>query len=95
MGVIGEDTEAALHRCFYKKMFWKYAVDLQENNHDKVRSHFSHFCSPVNLLHIFRTPFHKNTSGVATSKDEDIILGVAWYVMKVRYNIYYLQIPIY
>ena len=22
-----------------------------------------HRCSPVNLLHIFRTPFHKNTSG--------------------------------
>ena len=22
-----------------------------------------HGCSPVNLLHIFRTPFHKNTSG--------------------------------
>ena len=22
-----------------------------------------HGCSPVNLLHIFRTPFYKNTSG--------------------------------
>ena len=22
-----------------------------------------HVCSPVNLLHIFRTPFYKNTSG--------------------------------
>ena len=22
-----------------------------------------HRCSPVNLLHIFRTPFHRNTSG--------------------------------
>ena len=24
---------------------------------------FRHGCSPVNLLHIFRTPFYKNTSG--------------------------------
>ena len=24
---------------------------------------FWHVCSPVNLLHIFRTPFLKNTSG--------------------------------
>ena len=24
---------------------------------------FRHWCSPVNLLHIFRTPFLKNTSG--------------------------------
>ena len=24
---------------------------------------FRHGCSPVNLLHIFRTPFPKNTSG--------------------------------
>ena len=24
---------------------------------------FPHGCSPVNLLHLFRTPFPKNTSG--------------------------------
>ena len=34
----------------------------------KLQSNFieialRHGCSPVNLLHIFRTPFHKNTSG--------------------------------
>ena len=34
----------------------------------KLQSHFieiklRHGCSPVNLLHIFRTPFSKNTSG--------------------------------
>ena len=23
--------EAALHRCSYKKGFWKYAIDLQQN----------------------------------------------------------------
>ena len=27
------------------------------------QSHFWHECSSVNLLDIFRTPFHKNTSG--------------------------------
>ena len=27
------------------------------------RNHTSHKCSPVNLLHIFRSPFLKNTSG--------------------------------
>ena len=26
-------TEAALQRCFYKKAFWKYATNLQENTH--------------------------------------------------------------
>ena len=26
-------------------------------------NHISHGCSPVNLPHIFRTPFPKNTSG--------------------------------
>ena len=35
----------------------------------KLRSNFveiilRHGCSPVNLLHIFRTPFYKNTSGL-------------------------------
>ena len=40
-------------------MFWKYASDLQENTHAEVW----HGCSPVNLLHIFRTPFSRNTSG--------------------------------
>ena len=28
-----------------------------------------HGCSPVNLLHIFRTPFPKNTSGRLILKD--------------------------
>ena len=24
-------SEAALHTCFYEKVFWKYATSLQEN----------------------------------------------------------------
>ena len=53
-----------------EKVFSKYAANLQENTHIEVRfqSNFiemalRHWCSPVNLLHIFRTPFPKNTSG--------------------------------
>ena len=29
-------TEAATQRCSYEKMFWKYAVNLEENTHAKV-----------------------------------------------------------
>ena len=56
----------------YEKVLWKYAANLQENTHAKVQFQQSynfieialrHGCSPVNLLHIFRTPFLKNTSG--------------------------------
>ena len=57
-------SEAALQRCSYKKLFWKYAANLQENAHAEVlfQSNFiditiRHGRSPVNLLHIFRTPF--------------------------------------
>ena len=39
-----------------------------ENKQQIYRTHLieiipRHTCSPVNLLHIFRTPFTKNTSG--------------------------------
>ena len=30
-------SEAALQRCSYKKVFLKYAANLQENTHAKVR----------------------------------------------------------
>ena len=52
----------------------EYAATLQENTHTEVRFQqgskaslfkitFGHGCSSVNLLHILRTPFLKNTSG--------------------------------
>ena len=49
-------------------MFWKYAANLQENTHADVQGNFIeivlwHGCSSVNLLHIFRTPFPRNTFG--------------------------------
>ena len=31
-----EATGAALHRCSYKKVFWKYPANLQENTHAEV-----------------------------------------------------------
>ena len=30
-------SEVATHRCSYKKVFWKYAVNLKENTHAEVR----------------------------------------------------------
>ena len=59
-------SETALHRYSYKKLFWKYAANLQENAHAEVwfiEIKLRHGCSLVNLLHTFRTSFPKNTSG--------------------------------
>ena len=63
--------EAAVQRFSQEKVFWKYAGNLQENTDALCWSVISNFieitlrhaCSPVNLLHIFRTLFLKNTSG--------------------------------
>ena len=32
-----EDTEAAIQRCSWEKVFWKSAANLQENTHAEVR----------------------------------------------------------
>ena len=60
---------------FLEKGVLRICSKLQENTHVEVcfklmfQSNFieitlRHYgCSPVNLLHVFRTPFHKNTSG--------------------------------
>ena len=31
------NLEAALQRCYYEKVFWKYATNLQENTHAEVQ----------------------------------------------------------
>ena len=82
-------------------MSWKYAANLQENTHVEVRfqSNFiemalRHWCSPVNLLHIFRTPFPKNTSGwlplYVTSKlfrcSEDLLSFLSSLVLMALYQ---------
>ena len=64
-------SEAARHRCCWEKVFWKYAtgeypcrsaisIKLQSNF---IKITLRHECSHVNLLHIFRTLFSKNTYG--------------------------------
>ena len=35
-----DGAEAAIKRCSYKKMFWKYVENLQENTHVEVKLHF-------------------------------------------------------
>ena len=35
-GLIKPFSEADLHKCSYKKVFWKIAANLQENTHAKV-----------------------------------------------------------
>ena len=60
-------AEAALHRCSYKTVFWKYIPNLQ-SDFKVLESNFIGItlrdgCSPVNLLHILRTHFPENTSG--------------------------------
>ena len=73
---------------FLKKVFWKYTVNLQENTHAEVwfqkscfQITFRHGCSPVNLLHIFRTSFPKNTSGWPLMKAVYQLRGTVKYVL--------------
>ena len=66
-------TEAAVQRCSWEKVFWKYASKFTRERpcrsvtSIKLLCNFieillQHRCSPVNLLHFSRTP-PKNTSG--------------------------------
>ena len=61
-------TEPATHRCSQKKVFWKYAANLQKNTHAEVR--FQYSCCPhggflnkscsENMQQIYRkTPMRK------------------------------------
>ena len=82
-------------------MFWKYAANLQKKTQAevwfvKLQSMWSskatslklHFrCSPVNLLHIFRTPFSENTSG-------RLLLGISQVIMKIWARIWYSRIAL-
>ena len=61
------NSEAAVQRCSQQKVFCKYAAKLQKSTHAEALCNFIEItirlgCSPVNLLHIFSTPFSKNTS---------------------------------
>ena len=84
------ETEAFIQRCSYKKVFWNYAANLQENTHAEVwfQSSFIkitlwHGFTHVNLLHIFRTPFPKNNFGWLLLNEAEID-GVSTYEMKLK-----------
>ena len=62
-------SEAATHKCSQEKVFWKYAANLQLCNFIEIA--LRHGCSTVSLLHIFRTPFPRNTYGWLLLKHED------------------------
>ena len=47
------ETEAALHRCSYKNVFWKYAANLQENTEKFTQFELS--CAPGLGTNIFQT----------------------------------------
>ena len=52
-------------------MFWKYALQLYWN-------HTFAWVSPANLLHIFRTPFTKNTLDGCFWKSSKMMLNQIW-----------------
>ena len=59
-------SEAVFQENSYKKGFLKHAVNLQEKENAKLHSNFieitlHHGCS-INLMHIFKIIFYKNTS---------------------------------
>ena len=66
-------TEAALHRCFYKRCSKNNQqiyrrTPMSKGDFNKITNNFieirlRHGCSPVNLVHILRTPLPRNTYG--------------------------------
>ena len=55
-------AEASIHRCSYKNRVLKICSKFTgEHPMSKCNFTLRHGCSPVNLLHIFRIPFLKNT----------------------------------
>ena len=89
-------AEAALQRCSYEKegvlkICSKFTGELpcQSVISIKLQSSFfeitlRHECSPVNLLHIFRTPFPKNTfEGLLLPQIRLLI-----YLAEVKFNLF-------
>ena len=72
--VVWKNTEADTQRCSYEKLVRKDAANWLTGEYPsrsaisiKLLRNFieitlRHWCSPINLLHNCRTPFHKNTS---------------------------------
>ena len=60
--------EAALQRCSenMQQIQWRTPIPKRDFTEVTLQLYCNHTwlgCSPLNLLHIFRTPFYKNTSG--------------------------------
>ena len=82
-------SDAAIQRCSYEKVFWKYVANLLENTKcgnaisikllcNFIEITLRHGCSPANSLHIFRTPFLKNISGWPLLSFNNLIKGVCF-----------------
>ena len=85
-------SEVVFQGSSYKKVFWKYAANLQENENVKLNSNFieislQHGCS-INLMHIIRAVFYKNTSGWLLPK----IFFLYFYLTVFKRNKWYLQL---
>ena len=52
-------TKQKLHskRCYYEKVFWKYAVNLQENTHAEVWNHTSAWLFSCKFAAYFQNTF--------------------------------------
>ena len=55
---MGGNTKAALHRCSYKKVFWKYAANSQENKRAQ-QLYWNH-----NTINIYQFVFNKKYKNV-------------------------------
>ena len=69
--------EAATQMCPQKKVFRKYAANLQEF----IEIALQHRCSPVNLLHFFQNSFSQEHLWVATSALTSLYLGSLYTIM--------------
>ena len=61
-------------------------IHVEVRFYEKLQSNFIEItlrqvCSPVNLLHVFRTPFPKNTSGVLLLSRFDFNMATAKTIM--------------
>ena len=83
--ILNQQSEAAVQRCFWENMFWKYAANLQEKTNAEVQFQENckatlwkwHFGMGV-LLQIFcffQNTFPKNTSG-------RLLLNNIWLLLK-------------
>ena len=105
------DDRAARQRCSQEKVFWKYRAKFTGEQPSRneislkllcsfIEIALCHECSPVNLLHIFRTRFYKNTSGglLLRSESSCILPHVFWFITRTilsRFKCFYSGVQIF